>query len=152
MPKSRLRCCRPSRSYEPRKGARLHTVRCCAEGSTGITLEGHLGVGQDKSNAAVAQFDCSSAFNHADRTMILSHICCLSPHLARPSCFARKMVAPMVSQGCPASGLVLLVEELFLACRDAGLSAHFKQKVSTDGFPTSAEASQGTSLCTWRWQ
>ena len=30
------------------------------------------------------QFDCRSAFNHADRTMILSHICRLSPHLARP--------------------------------------------------------------------
>ena len=36
-----------------------------------------------KCNAAVAQFDCSSAFNHADRTMILSHIRHLSPHLAR---------------------------------------------------------------------
>ena len=32
-----------------------------------------------KSNAAVAQFYCSSAFNHADRTMILSHICRLFP-------------------------------------------------------------------------
>ena len=36
-----------------------------------------------QSNAAVAQFDCSSAFNHADRTMILFHIGRLSPHLAR---------------------------------------------------------------------
>ena len=34
-----------------------------------------------KSNTA---FDCSLAFNHADRTMILSHICRLSPHLASP--------------------------------------------------------------------
>ena len=37
-----------------------------------------------KSNAALAQFDCSSAFNHADRTMILSHIRRMSPHLAHP--------------------------------------------------------------------
>ena len=37
-----------------------------------------------KSNAAVAQFDCSAALNHADRTMILSHVCRLSPHLVRP--------------------------------------------------------------------
>ena len=42
-----------------------------------------------KCNAAVAQFDCSSAFNHADRTMILSHIRHVSPHFARSFCHAQ---------------------------------------------------------------
>ena len=37
-----------------------------------------------KSYAAVAHFDRSPAFNHADRAMILSHICRLSPDLACP--------------------------------------------------------------------
>ena len=88
-----------------------------------------------KGNAAVAQFDCSSGFNHADRTMILSHIRHLSPHLARSFCnilsrttlnLVRKedgstMLVPSndgLTQGCPASPaafsfLILLVEEFF---------------------------------------
>ena len=57
--------------YETRElESRPDTIRRWAEGSTGIALKRHPG----ESNAAVAQFDCSSAFNHADRTMILSHI------------------------------------------------------------------------------
>ena len=88
-----------------------------------------------KCNAAVAQFHCSSAFNHADRTMILSHIRHLSAHLARSFCnilraprtiwFGRKtvaqcwsprtMVSPRVCPASPAafSFLILLVEEFF---------------------------------------
>ena len=88
-----------------------------------------------KCNAAVAQFDCSSAFNHADRTMILSHIRHVSPHLARSFYnilshttlnLVRKedgstMLVPSndgLTQGCPASPtafsfLILLVEEFF---------------------------------------
>ena len=88
-----------------------------------------------KCNAAVAQFDCSSAFNHADRTMILSHIRHLSPHLARSLYnilsrttlnLVRKedgstMLVPSndgLTHCCPAapaafSFLILLVEEFF---------------------------------------
>ena len=84
-----------------------------------------------KSNAAVAQFDCSSAFNHAGRTVILSHIRRLSPHLARSFYnilsrttlnLVRKedgstsMIPPYYSltQGPAAfSFLIMLVEEFF---------------------------------------
>ena len=109
----------PSRNLEPRQGAGRKAA-----------LES---LSRDKNNAAVAQFDCSSAFDHADRT-ILSHTIRLCPHLARPffSVLSRTTLnlvrkedgsSSMVpsndglTQGCqsPAalSFLIMLVEEFF---------------------------------------
>ena len=110
----------------------------------------------------MAQFDCSSAINHADRTMILSHIRHLSPHLALSFCnilsrttlnLVRKedgstMLVPSndgLTQGCPAppaalSFLILLVEEFFWSELEA--RAGEEAKAVTDLFSLTSTISR----------
>ena len=86
-------------------------------------------------HAAVAQFDCSSAFNYADRALILARIEELAPHLApafatillhttqnlvrqEDGSYARVPSNDGLTQGCPASPaafsfLVMEVERFF---------------------------------------